>query len=376
MLGNTFGRMFRITTVGESYGIGKGSGLAVIIDGVPPGLKLSDELVQKEMDKRRPGVGKLNSPRLETDQCHIFAGMAQDGVTTGAPVGIIIYNVDTQDIHIEQYKEYKDLCRPGHATYGFFKKYGESQDWCGAGRSSGRETVGRVAGGAVAMHILEQEGIEIISYTTECMGIKAKEMSFDEAKANLRKNEINCPDLEAAEEMEKLVLKIKDEGDTAGGIIQLRIKGVPAGLGEPVFDKLDAELGRMLGIGAVKGVEVGAGFAVKDMTGYESNDQIHAQDGKVVFDSNNAGGITGGLSTGQAIVARLAVKPTPTIDKPQHTIDKYTLENKDLAAITRRDPTIVARIWPIAENYTAMIMLDNLMSYYGYETIKNKIANS
>ncbi len=154
--------------------------------------------------------------------------------------------------------------------------------------------------------------------------------------------------------------------------VEVVATGVPAGLGEPVFHKLDAELGRMLGIGAVKGVEVGAGFAVKDMTGYESNDQMHAEDGNVVFDSNNAGGITGGLTTGQAIVARLAVKPTPTIDKPQHTIDKYTLENKDMAAITRRDPTIVARIWPIAENYTAMVILDNLMAHYGYQEIKER----
>ncbi len=144
------------------------------------------------------------------------------------------------------------------------------------------------------------------------------------------------------------------------------------GLGEPVFDKLDGELGRMLGIGAVKGVEVGAGFAVKDMTGYESNDQMHSKDGKVVFDSNNAGGITGGLSSGQNIVVKIAVKPTPTIDRPQHTIDKYTLENKDLEAITRRDATIAGRIWPVAENYTAMVILDNLIAHYGYQCLKNK----
>jgi len=150
------------------------------------------------------------------------------------------------------------------------------------------------------------------------------------------------------------------------------VTGIPAGLGEPVFNKLDGELGRMLGIGAVKGVEVGAGFAVKDMTGYENNDQMHAEDDKIAFDSNNAGGITGGLSTGQPIVVRLAVKPTPTIDKPQRTIDKYTMENKDLAAITRRDPTIVARIWPVAENYTAMVILDNLIAHFGYQTLMAK----
>jgi len=370
MLGNTFGRMFRITTVGESYGIGKGSGLAVIIDGVPPGLKLSDELVQEEMDKRRPGVGKLNSPRLETDQCHIFAGMAQDGVTTGAPVGIIIYNVDTQDIHIEQYKQYKDLCRPGHATYGFFKKYGENQDWCGAGRSSGRETVGRVAGGAVAKHILEQEGIEIISYTTECMGIKAREMSYEEAKANLRKNEINCPDLEAAEKMEKRVLEIKDEGDTAGGIIELRIKGVPAGLGEPVFDKLTALLGHaMFSIGAIKGVEFGAGFKVGNMKGSENNDQFTQKDGKIRLKTNYSGGTLGGISSGEEIVMKLAIKPTPTISLKQDSVNMPKNEIEVLTPITRRDPTLLGRIYSVAEAMAACVIVDSLMMARGYDNV-------
>ncbi|MDD5135037.1 MAG: chorismate synthase, partial [Phycisphaerae bacterium] len=183
---------------------------------------------------------------------------------------------------------------------------------------------------------------------------------------------LNCPDLKTAEEMVKACNKISATGDSAGGIVEVVVRGVPAGLGEPVFDKLDAELGRMLGIGAIKGVEVGAGFAVRNMTGSQSNDQMHSEKGKVVFDSNNAGGITGGLSTGQDIVVKLAVKGTPTIDKQQHTIDKYTLENKDLAAITRRDPTIVARVWPVAENYTAMIILDNLLAHYGYQAIKSK----
>jgi len=183
---------------------------------------------------------------------------------------------------------------------------------------------------------------------------------------------LNCPDIETAEEMVKACSKISAGGDSAGGIVEVIVKGAPVGLGEPIFDKLDAELGKMLGIGAVKGVEIGAGFAVKDMTGSQDNDQMHSEKGKVVFDSNNAGGITGGLSTGQDIIIKLAVKPTPTIDKQQHTIDKYTLENKTLAAITRRDPTIVARVWPVAENYTAMIILDNLLAHYGYQAVKQK----
>jgi chorismate synthase len=183
---------------------------------------------------------------------------------------------------------------------------------------------------------------------------------------------LNCPDVEAAEAMVAACNKISKTGDSAGGLVEIVVTGVPTGLGEPVFCKLDGELGRMLGIGAVKGVEVGAGFAVKDMTGSQSNDQMRSEDGKVTFASNNAGGVTGGLSTGQPIIVRLAVKPTPTIDKPQHTIDKYTLENKQLAAITRRDPTIVARIWPVAENYTAMVILDNLLAHHGYQVIKER----
>jgi len=186
---------------------------------------------------------------------------------------------------------------------------------------------------------------------------------------------VNCPDIDAAQAMTDACNRIAATGDSAAGVVEV-VLGVPAGLGEPVFDKLDGELGRMLGIGAVKGVEVGAGFAVKDMTGSQSNDQMRSEDGRVVFDSNHAGGITGGLSTGQAIVARLTVKGTPTIDKPQHTIDKYTLANTELEAITRRDPTIVARVWPVAENYTAMVMLDNLFAYYGYEALKAKIAEA
>jgi chorismate synthase len=370
MLGNTFGRLFRITTVGESYGIGEGSGLSVIVDGVPPGLPLTDKLIQEEMDKRRPGVGKLNSPRLETDQCHIFAGLGQDGVTTGAPVGIIIYNVDTQKEHIDQYREYKDLCRPGHATYSFYKKYGESQDWCGAGRSSGRETVGRVAGGAVAKRILAQEGIELLCYTVQCMDIKAKEMTFDEVKQNYRKNEINCPDLEAAEKMEKRVLEIKDEGETAGGVLEMRVKGVPAGLGEPVFDKISAMLGHALfSIGAIKGVEFGAGFNVGNMKGSECNDEFTEVDGKIKFKTNNAGGILGGISNGDEIVVRLAVKPTPTVSVIQDSVNMQKMKIEKLNPITRRDPTLLGRIYAVAEAMAAVTIVDALMMARGYDHV-------
>ncbi len=369
MLGNTFGKLFRITTCGESYGKGKGSGLAVIVDGVPPGLKITREDIQKELDKRKPGVGKFNSPRKELDQCEIFAGFGQDGVTTGTPLGIIIYNVDTQKIHIDQYGQYKDLFRPGHATFPFFLKYGESQDWCGAGRASGRETVTRVAAGAVAKHILKNEGIEVLGYTKQCMGIVAKDVTFEEAKKNYRKNEINCPDLDAAKKMEDRVLEIKKEGDTAGGIIELVIHNLPGGLGEPVFDKISATLSHaIMSIGAVKGVEFGAGFRCGNMKGSEFNDQPYlTKEGKIRFKTNNSGGTLGGMTIGEDIVMRIAVKPTPTVSVKQTTVNMKTMKEEELDPVTRRDPTLLARIYVVAEAMAACAVLDSLYLARSYD---------
>lgn len=371
MLGNTFGRLFRISTCGESYGKGKGSGLAVIIDGVPAGLEITKEMIQAELDKRRPGVGKLNSPRKETDQCEIFAGFGQDGVTTGAPLGIMIYNVDTQKVHIDQYGEYKDLFRPGHATYPFFLKYGTSQDWCGAGRASGRETVTRVAAGAVAKHILAKEGIEIIAYSKQCMEIIAKDLTFEEAKKNYRKNEINCPDLEAAKKMEERVLEIKKEGDTAGGIIELIIHNLPGGLGEPVFDKITATLSSaIMGIGAVKGIEFGVGFKCGNMKGSEFNDQPYlTKEGKIRFSTNNSGGTLGGMTIGEDIIMRIAVKPTPTVSFKQTTVNMKTMKEEELDPVTRRDPTLLARIYVVAEAMAACAVLDSLYMARAYDGI-------
>ena len=370
MLGNTFGRVFRITTCGESYGKGKGSGLATIVDGVPPGLKITKEMIQKELDKRKPGQTPLDSPRMETDQCEIFSGLGQEGLTTGAPLGIIVYNVDTQQIHMDQYASYKDLIRPGHAEYTFFTKYGEYVDWCGAGRASGRETVGRVAGGAVAKFILEKEGIEVIGFTKESAGIKAKEMTFDEIKENYRKNDLNCPDLQAAEKMIKRILEIKDEGDTAGGVVEVRARGIPAGLGEPVFDKLNATIAHGLAsIGAVKGIEFGAGFEVANMKGSKCNDHPYLEGDKVRFRTNNAGGFLGGISNGEEIVVRIAVKPTPTVSVDQPSVDMYKMEEKTLSPITRRDPTICGRIYPVAEAMVAISIVDALMMARGYDSV-------
>jgi chorismate synthase len=364
-------------------------------------------------------------------------GAGNKNHTNGTPLSILIPNLDRHFIHIKQYQDTNRTPRPGHASYASFMKYGPDDDAIGAGIFSGRYTSTIVAGGYVAKKVLKALGVEVFSFVKELAGVPCPEtdhqatLAYTQRYKQMRidldpfyqavyaskrihmdmrflekvsvlaqiENEIdpirdsgprmsaqeirdkydvhhivNCPDIDAAQAMTDACNKISATGDSAGGVVEVVVTGVPAGLGEPVFYKLDAELGRMLGIGAVKGVEVGAGFACKDMTGYECNDQIHSENGQVVFDSNHAGGITGGLATGQAIVARLAVKPTPTIDKDQHTIDKYTLENKALSAITRRDPTIVARIWPIAENYTAMVLLDHLMAHYGYQTAMKRVG--
>ncbi len=354
--------------------------------------------------------------------------------TNGTPLTILIPNLDRHFIHIKQYQDTNRTPRPGHASYASFIKYGNDDDAVGAGIFSGRYTSTIVAAGYVAKKVLAKMGIKVFSYIKEAAGVACPEIDhariyeFTEKYKKMRHdldpfyqqvyvsgrvnpemrfldktrvfaeieqeidairnnavimntrqvadkygvhNVLCCPDMDAANAMLDACNAITRTGDSSGGIVEVVVTGAPIGLGEPVFCKLDAELGRMLGIGAVKGVEIGAGFAVKDMTGYQSNDQMRISNGKVVFDSNNAGGITGGLTSGQDIVVKLAVKPTPTIDKPQHTIDKYTMKDTALAAITRRDPTIVGRIWPVAENYTAMVILDHMISHLGYQAVKD-----
>lgn len=359
--------MFRVTACGESYG----DALVAIIDGCPAGLEISDAEVQKELDARRPGTSPLDSPRQETDQVHIFAGV-RDGFTTGAPLGMIIHNVDRHDIHVKQYHDVKDLIRPGHAEYTYMIKYGKFADWCGAGRASGRETCMRVAAGAVAKKILAQHGMKVLGFVSECMGIKARELTFDEIEANYRANLINCPDEDAAKKMIDRVLEIKDEGDTAGGVVEVRATGVPAGLGEPVFDKLNATLAHsLMSIGAVRGVEFGAGFAVADMKGSECNDIPYTdENGKVRFKTNNAGGIEGGISNGEEIVIRVAVKPTATVSIEQDTVNLATMQNTKLGAITRRDPTITARLVAVAEAMVRMTLVDHLMMWRGYDAVQ------
>ena len=361
-------------------------------------------------------------------------GFKNKGYTNGTPLVILIPNVDRHFEHIEQYQLTNRTPRPGHASFASYQKYGEFDDSIGAGIFSGRYTSTIVAAGTIAKKILKDHGIEVVSFVREAAGIRmTKDISIDEIKrkaADYRKlrkehdpvyldifasgkmkegmrffekvailtelekripeipkpkfNEeevrekygINpklfCPDLETADAMYEEILRITKEGDSSGGIVEVVVTGVPAGMGEPVFNKLDGELGRMMSIGTVKAVEIGCGMEAARMTGSQCNDAMRTKDGKVVFTSNNAGGITGGLTTGQDLVARVAVKPTPTIAKPQLTVDKVSIEEKELAAVTRRDPTIVARMWPVTEAFTAMIVLDAYMQHIGYQAMKPK----
>jgi len=385
MVGNTYGRFFRITTCGESYAGGFRKhldipkelygGLMAIVDGVPPGIKLTAEFIQEEMDKRRPGQSDLDTPRQERDKVYIFSGVMEDDLTTGAPVGLIISNSVIEDEHLEKHKSYREVVRPGQAGYTFFKKYGQFADNIGAGRASGRETAARVAGGAVAKAVLDTMGIDVIAFVTEIHGIKAGNITYEMAKANYRKNEINCPDLEKAKEMMEELRRIKAEGDSAGGVVEIIARGVPAGLGEPVFDKLQAMLAHaIMSIGAIKGIEFGDGFEHARMRGSESNDiPYFDQSGRVRFKTNHAGGILGGISNGEDLRIRVAVKATPTISIKQETVNMYKKENVEVEFNTRNDPSVCTRIYPVCEAMVRIAILDALYMAKGYRAVSQNI---
>jgi chorismate synthase len=353
MTGNSFGKAFVITTWGESHG----QAVGVVIDGCPPGLELSEVDVQKELDRRRPGQSTVSTPRKEEDKVEILSGVFQ-GKTTGTPISMLVKNNDADS---SSYDTIKNTPRPGHADYTYQMKYG-IRDHRGGGRSSARETVGRVAAGAVAKKILARHGIEILAHVIELGGIKASSSSFEEIRTTAKSNPVRCADSDAANAMLEKVKQAKADNDSIGGIVEIIALGVPVGLGEPVFDKLDASLASaLMGIGAVKGVEIGAGFASARMTGSQMNDPFVLQAGKVVCGSNNAGGILGGISSGAPIVCRIAVKPTPSIARPQRTVNLSDLSETEITIQGRHDPAIPPRIVPVAEAMMALVLADHLI---------------
>ena len=384
MMGNTFGRLFRVTTCGESYsGAFRKNpdipselwgGLAVIVDGVPAGITLTADIINGELDKRRPGQSKLQTPRKEKDNVFIFSGVMQNNVTTGAPVCMIILSSDIGDYHIAEHTANKDLLRPGQAAFTYFKKYGEHADYLGAGRASARETAARVAGGAVAKQVLDAMGIDVIAYTVESHGIKAGPFTYEQAKANYRSNDINCPDQDIAKLMIEDMISVMKQGDSCGGVVEIIAKNVPAGLGEPVFDKLSAILAHgLMSIGGVKGIEIGAGFGVSAMKGSECNDTPYFdhETKKIRFRTNRAGGMLGGVSNGEEIRIRVAVKPTPTIVQEQKTINVATLEEVTHKFTSRSDPSLVPRVYPICEAMVRMTLLDSIMMFEAAKSITN-----
>jgi chorismate synthase len=353
MMGNTFGKAFSITTWGESHGPAVG----VVIDGCPPGLELTEADIQHDLDRRRPGQSEVSTPRTEEDKIEILSGVFQ-GKTTGTPIAMLVKNKDSDS---SKYDVIKDTPRPGHADFTYQMKYG-LRDHRGGGRSSARETVARVAAGAVAKKILAQQGIEILAHVIELGGIKASPVLVEDIKKNVESNPIRCADPDAAKTMLDMVKKAKIDNDSIGGVVEIIALNVNPGLGEPVFDKLDANLaGALMGIGAVKAVEIGAGLRSAGMTGSQMNDPFGIENGKVVCLSNNAGGILGGISNGEPIVCRIAVKPTPSISKPQRTVNLQDLTETDIIIEGRHDPTIPPRIVPVAEAMVALVLADHLI---------------
>ena len=344
MAGNSFGQTFKITTFGESHG----KALGAIIDGCPSGICLSEADFVKEMERRRPGRSSFETPRTEEDRVEIMSGVFE-GLTTGTPLSLLVGN---HDVRSKPYGVLKNLFRPGHADYTYFKKFGHL-DYRGGGRASARETAARVACGVVARKVLAPLGIHILGHTLELGGIRAERMD----PAAILQNSLYCADPDAVEPMLAVLGKAREDGDSVGGVVEVRITGCPAGLGEPVFDKLDAELAKaIMSVGAVKGVEVGAGFEAARLKGSENNDPIRSTG----FVSNRAGGILGGISNGDELVLRAAVKPIPSIMKPQKTIDRNG-RNATLELTGRFDVTAVSRIVPVVEAMVALVLADHYL---------------
>lgn len=347
MPGNSFGQAFRLTTWGESHGPAVGC----TVDGCPAGLPLNEEDVQRELDRRRVGQSRVSSQRQEADRVQILSGVFE-GRTTGTPISMLVYNTDAKPGH---YEAIKDLYRPGHADYTWEAKYG-FRDWRGGGRSSARETIGRVAGGAVARKLLARIGVQIVGYTLQLEELRAQ--TFDEEE--IERNVMRCPDPQVAALMVERVDQARRALDSLGGIVEVRARGVPPGLGEPVFDKLQADIGKaMFSIPAIKGVEFGEGFEVAHMRGSQHNDPfVRRDDGSIGTLSNHHGGILGGISTGEEIIVRLAAKPPASIARPQTTVDRAG-NPATIEVHGRHDPTVLPRLVPIAEAMLALVLADH-----------------
>ena len=347
MSGSSYGKLFKITTWGESHG----RGLGVVIEGCPAGLPIKESEIQLELNRRRTGQSKVTTTRKEGDQIQIMSGVFK-GKTTGAPISLLVEN---EDVDSSKYELIKDLYRPGHADYTYDMKYG-FRDYRGGGRSSARETVGRVAAGAIAKKLLARERIKIIGFTRQVGKHIAKNIDYREIENNI----VRCPDNKIAEKMINSIMRARKKGDSLGGVVEVIAQGVPAGLGEPVFDRLDADLAKaVMSMPAVKGVEIGVGFQSAIMTGSECNDVFVMKNKKVITATNNAGGILGGISNGMDIVIRLVVKPTSSINKAQDTVTQKG-KKAEIRVEGRHDPCVATRAVPIAEAMVAITLIDHL----------------
>jgi chorismate synthase len=344
MSGNSIGVLFTVTTWGESHG----KALGVVVDGCPPNIALTESDIQKELERRKPGQIPSASPRREEDLVEILSGTFE-GRTTGTSISLIIKN---RDVDSEAYGELRNIFRPGHGDFTYYKKYG-IRDHRGGGRASARETVARVAAGAIAKKVISCEGIVVIAYTKELGGIAAERISF----ADIRRNSLRCPDLKAAQTMTEKLEEARRSGDSLGGIVEVLARGCPPGLGEPVFDKIDADLAKaLMSIGTVKGVEIGAGFRAARMTGFECNDPITPEG----FLTNHAGGILGGITNGDEIVIRVACKPVPSIEKTQKTIDVHG-KPATVSIKGRHDVSVIPRIIPVCEAMVSIVLADHVL---------------
>jgi chorismate synthase len=362
-MSNTFGQLFRVTTWGESHG----GGVGAVIDGCPPRIEISETDIQRDLDRRRPGQSTIVSQRKEEDRCQILSGVFE-GRTLGTPISILVANKDARP---EDYAEMASTFRPSHADFTYEAKYG-IRNWQGGGRASARETVGRVAAGAVARKILSTfyPGAEIIAYVTHVYDVVAQIDSRSVSLARVESNPVRCPDAAASAKIIRAIEKARADGDSLGGIIQCVARGLPVGLGEPVFDKLEADLAKaMLSLPATKGFEVGSGFAATRMRGSEHNDPFEMRDGKIRTTTNNSGGMQGGISNGEDIIFRVAFKPTATIAREQKTVTA-SQEETTLATHGRHDPCVLPRAVPMVEAMAALVLCDHALRQRAIENRK------